>query len=78
MRRLLSFNMFQRIICQFRKCSSWTCTFCIDRTLPFATLSDEKLKLTIKGKDVKFGEYITLTPSFTIQSLLDKIPWTFS
>ena len=63
---------------QFRKCTSWTCNLCVEIILPFATLSDEKLKLTLKGKDITFGENITLTPSFTIQSLLEKIPGTFS
>ena len=63
---------------QFRKCSSWTCDLFVERTLPFATLTDEKLKLTLKGKDITFGENITLTPSFTIGSLLEKIPGTFS
>ncbi len=42
--------------------------------MPFSKLDNEKLKLTMLAKDVNFGDQVTLSPSFTIQSLLDKIP----
>ena len=53
---------------------SWICGVCIDDTLPFAKLDNEKLKLTMQAKDTIFGDNVTLSPSFTIQSLLDKMP----
>ena len=53
---------------------SWMCGLCIDDTLPFAKLDNEKLKLTMQAKDRDFGDHVVLSPSFTIQSLLDKFP----
>ena len=50
------------------------CKICIDDTLPFAKLDNEKLKLTIQAKDANFGDHVIHSPSFTIQSLIDKIP----
>ena len=32
------------------------------------------MRLTMEGKDVPFGEHISLSPSFTIQTFLDKLP----
>ena len=58
----------------FKKLASWHCDHCIHDILPFAKLDSEQLKLTMQGKDIKFGDNITLSPSFTTQSLLDKIP----
>ena len=58
----------------FKKLASWNCDHCTQDILPFAKLDNEKLKLTMQGKDIAFGDHITLSPSFTIQSLLDKIP----
>ena len=31
----------------------------------------------MKAKDLSFGEHVNLTPSFSIASLLEKIPGTF-
>ena len=58
----------------FKKIESWQCNSCIDNTLPFSKLDNEKLKLTMQAKDINFGDQVNLSPSFTIQSLLDKIP----
>ena len=53
---------------------SWMCNICIDDTLPLSMLDNEKLKLTMQAKHTNFGDHVILSPSFTIQSLLDKIP----
>ena len=53
---------------------SWMCNICIDDTLPFLKLDNETFKLTMQAKDTHFGDHVVLSPSFTIQSLLDKIP----
>ena len=62
----------------FQTLDSWVCNICIDNTFPFAKLDNEKLKLTMQAKDTTFGDNIILSPSFTIQSLLDKIPGTMN
>ena len=58
----------------FKKLDSWICNRCIVDTLPFANIDNEKLKLTMQAKDTIFGDHVNLSPSFTIQSLLDKMP----
>ena len=37
-------------------------------------LDNEKLKLTMQAKDINFGDQVNLSPSFTIQSPLEKNP----
>ena len=53
--------------------ASWTCDYCVDKNFPFSSLDTETLFLTMQGKDSNIGEHITLSPSFNIQTLLDKI-----
>lgn len=77
MLKLLSFSMLRRIICSIPKMFFLDMWFLWLQTLTFATLSEEKLKLTLKGKDITFPENITLTHSFRIRRLLEKIPGTF-
>ena len=57
---------------------SWTCIRCVEDFLPFSKLEDEALLLTMQAKDLPFGEHVNLTPSFSIASLLEKIPGTFN
>ena len=45
---------------------------------PFSKLEDEAFQLTIKAKYLPFGDHVNLTPSFSIASLLEKIPGTFN
>jgi hypothetical protein len=41
--------------------------------MPFSSLQNETFSLTMQAKDKNFGDLINLSPSFTIQSLLDNI-----
>ena len=61
---------------QYKKLCYWNCDVCTGDLLPFAKIDDEKLKLTLLGKDTNIGDYINISPSYTIQTLLDKIPGT--
>ena len=63
---------------QYYKTTSWTCSSCIECILPFSKLEDEALLLTMQAKDLPFGDHVNLTPSFTIKSLIEKIPGTFN
>ncbi len=58
---------------QYGKLDSWKCNRCIENILPFSKLDNEQFKLTLQGKDISYGEHVRLSPSFSIQSLLDKI-----
>ena len=63
---------------KFETLDSWMCNICIVDNLPFAKLDNEKLKLTMQAKDTNLGDHFILSTSFTIQSLLDKIPGTMN
>ena len=63
---------------QLNMTSSWTCNSCIEDFLPFSKLEHKAFLLTIQAKGLPFGEHVTLAPSFTIKSLLEKIPETFN
>ncbi len=53
----------------------WACSACTIKSLPFSKVNDEIMKLAIHGFDDETIEFINeKSPSFTIQSLLDKIP----
>ena len=58
--------------------SSWSCNNCISSPLPFFGIDTEKLRLTLEGKDVIYGDRLQSHPNFSIQTLLDKFPGTFS
>ena len=57
---------------------SWSCQNCLLKNLPFFNLDDSKLKLTIEGRSAEDSVGLKLLPSFTVQSLLDKIPGSFT
>ena len=63
---------------QYLKSQEWVCKKCICMSLPFDSIDNEKLKLTNQGKDVEFGEHLQSHPAFSIQTLLDKFPGSFS
>ena len=62
----------------FLKSNEWVCKKCTISSLPFANIDNEQLKLTNLGKNFNFGEHIQSHPTFSIQTLLDKFPGTFS
>ena len=51
---------------------------CLLRNLPFFELDDPQLKLTLQARSVDDSTGLKLLPNFTIQSLLDKIPGSFT
>ena len=58
---------------------SWNCHFCLLNNLPFFNLDNSKLKLTLEGRSAEDSVgLLKLLPSFTVQSLLDKIPGSFT
>ena len=61
----------------YNKLNNWDCNKCLSGNLPFSGIGDEIFKLTLLGKDSFFTDNISL-PSFSIQSLLDKFPGSFS
>ena len=56
--------------------AQWLCNFCINSDLPFFNLDTNNLLLTLEGKDQISSENLEILPSFSIKSLLDKIPGT--
>ena len=58
--------------------NTWNCNSCLLKNLPFYNLDNSKLKLTLQGLSAEDTTGLKLLPSFTIQSLLDKIPGTFT
>ena len=60
---------------EFQKTIGWTCDPCMraGNPLPFSTIDDDNLLMTLTANDTAF-EYIQLHPSFTVQSLLNRIP----
>ena len=53
----------------------WICPGCTMKTLPFGNINDENMKLTIHGfSDDNIDFCVDKCPSFSIQSLLDKMP----
>ena len=60
------------------KSASWYCQVCLLRNLPFFELDDPQLKLTLQARSVDDSTGLKLLPNFTIQSLLDKIPGSFT
>ena len=58
---------------KFALCDCWRCNCCTQKFLPFSTLQNENFALTMQAKDLNLGDRTNLSPSFTIQSLLDNI-----
>ena len=57
----------------FNHSHSWECAQCLLKNLPFPNLDDENLKITLHAKDIPFGDYLSLFPSFHIRSLIQNI-----
>ena len=60
------------------KSTSWNCQACLLSNLPFFELDNPQLKLTLQARSVDDSTGLKLLPNFTIQSLLDKIPGSFT
>ena len=60
------------------KSTSWNCQACLLSNLPFFELDNPQLKLTLETRSVDDSNGLKLLPNFTIQSLLDKIPGSFT
>ena len=59
----------------FKQFYSWVCDTCdICDTLPFSALDNNKLYLSLQAKDLPISDNISISQSFTIKTLLDKIP----
>ena len=54
--------------------SSWQCLKCCTLALPFSSITNDDLLLTMHGLDEKTAEFLKNVPSFSIQSLIDQIP----
>jgi hypothetical protein len=53
---------------------SWQCPKCCTQSLPFSAITNDDLLLTIEGFDKKAADFLKNVPSFSIQSLIDKLP----
>ena len=60
------------------KSTSWNCQACLFNNLHFFELDNPQLKLTLQARSVDDSTGLKLLPNFTIQSLLDKIPGSFT
>ena len=60
------------------KSSAWLCQVCLSRNLPFFELDSTNLQLTLQARSVDDSSGLKILPNFTIQSLLDKIPGSFT
>ena len=60
------------------KSPSWLCQVCLSRDLPFFDLDSSNLQLTLQARSVDDLSGLKILPNFTIQSLLDKIPGSFT
>ena len=58
----------------FPLASNWQCPKCRTQSLPFSEITNDDLLLTIEGFDKKSAEFLKNVPSFSIQSLIDKLP----
>ena len=59
---------------KYSELSNWFCDGCAISTLPFSHIDNTRLGLTLQGKEIPSRDNLTIFPSFTIRSLLDKIP----
>ena len=60
------------------KSTSWNCPGCLLKNLPFYELNNTNLKLTLQARSVDDTTGLKILPNFTIQSLHDKIPGSFT
>ena len=49
------------------------CTKCLSNTLPFSSLDNNDLYLELQSTPILTSDFVQATPSFSIQSLLDKM-----
>lgn len=54
--------------------SAWKCTCCLQHDLPYSTVDDRNLLLSLAGLDESPDLNLTLLPYFTVRSLIDKLP----
>jgi len=54
--------------------SSWECDKCITQQLPFSTINNNEVSALKHGLRDCYNDILSAIPSFTIQSLLDKMP----
>ena len=59
---------------KYSEMPNWYCDGCTISVLPFSNLNNSDLGLTLHGKEIPSRENLSMFPSFTIQSLLDRIP----
>ena len=52
----------------------WSCNSCSLDELPFSSIADDNLLLTLKGFSDKTSELLSNLPSFSIKSLIDQLP----
>ena len=52
----------------------WQCKKCCTQSLPFSAVTNDDLLLTIEALDKKSAEFLKNVPSFSIQTLIDKLP----
>ena len=54
--------------------SDWQCKKCCTQSLAFSEITNDDLLLTIEGFDKKSADFLKNVPSFSIQTLIDKLP----
>ena len=52
----------------------WQCDICVSKHLPLANVNDNDYNMARHGFSDNFKDTLSNLPSFTIQSLLDKMP----
>ena len=58
---------------KYLESNSWICTSCVCNEMPFRAIDNNNLALDLNGLTID-NDNINITPSFTIATLLDKIP----
>ena len=57
----------------FRQSHSWNCTPCVSNFLPFSSLDQEEFGLTMEAKDLPSRDYLLLSPTFRVNSLIQNL-----
>ena len=52
----------------------WQCNKCCTQSLPFSEITNDDFLLTVEALDKKSAEFLKNVPSFSIQTLIDKLP----
>ena len=52
----------------------WLCPLCSTESLPFSTITNDDLLLTLNGCDAKTTDFLKDVPTFSIQSLIGQLP----